>query len=134
MLQPTLRLGEAVKKAHEGVKKRSNKLLDYDQARSKARRASNDTMKQQRAGVEEQTAKKVFDQLDETLKQDLPKLYQVIDGVLNDSIEAANKLQGLLGREVADGLLYIPEPSTSGVEISEVLEKVKTLRIATQIV
>jgi hypothetical protein len=38
IIQPTVRLSESVKKAQEQVKKRQNKLLDYDQARAKVKK------------------------------------------------------------------------------------------------
>lgn len=133
MIQPTVRLGEAIKKAQEGIKKRSNKLLDYDQARSKSKRAANDLSKQQKLEAEEQASKRAFEQLDEVLKADLPKLQQVTERVLQESIASANKLQALFAREVSDGLQYIPEPPDAHhQQMTNAMDTIRQLRIASQ--
>lgn len=129
-MQPTLRLSEAIKKAQEAVKKRSNKLLDYDQARSKSKRNTPDLSKQQRAEAEEQAVRQAFDQIDEALRHDLPILYQATDGMLDESTRAAMILQGLLVNEVFDGLSFVPEPQESNMEIGRAIDKIKSLQIA----
>lgn len=111
------------------MKRRANKLLDYDQARSKTKRA--DSLKQEKALAEEEQSKRAFEQLDHCLKHDLPILYEVVEGVMRESEEAGRRLQGLLGKEVADGLAFIPDPTSPGQhQMETAMNKIQSLRIA----
>jgi hypothetical protein len=76
-------------------------------------------------------AQKTFELLDESLKHDLPILYKVAEGVIEESEEAAAKLQRLLAKEVVDGLAFIPDPQAHrSNDISEALGTIRALRIA----
>ena len=113
------------------MKKRANKLLDYDQARSRARNAKDGKLESRQR--DEMAAKRAFEQLDDSLRHDLPILYESTDGILRDSSKAASRLETVLLQEIVDGLAYIPDapnPTTTQNDMHGTMEQIKSLRIA----
>lgn len=82
--------------------------------------------------AEEESARRAFEQLDDSLKHDLPILYDVVEGVMRESEAAASRLQGLLAKEVADGLAFIHDPPRTGPQdqIQAAMNTIRSLRIA----
>ncbi|EPS37630.1 hypothetical protein H072_8647 [Dactylellina haptotyla CBS 200.50] len=82
---------------HTGIKKRNNKLIDYDAMRSKVKKLvekpDNDPTKLPRAEKEASMAKEIYEALNEQLQTELPKLIELRVPYLDPSFEALVKIQ-----------------------------------------
>lgn len=80
-----------------GIKKRNNKLLDYDSMRSKVKKLvdkpDKDPSKLPRAEREAELAKTAYEQLNEQLFTELPQLIDLRVPYLDPSFEALVKIQ-----------------------------------------
>ncbi|BGP13254.1 hypothetical protein JCM10213_004976 [Rhodosporidiobolus nylandii] len=79
------------------ISKRQKKLLDYDAARSKARKlgekASEDPIKLRAAEAEEEQAREIFSAIDDQLREELPQLLDLRIPYLDPSFECMVRLQ-----------------------------------------
>jgi hypothetical protein len=80
-----------------GIKKRNNKLLDHDAMRAKVKKLTEkpdkDPTKLPRAQRESDMAKEAYEQLNEQLFDELPKLIDLRVPYLDPSFEALVKIQ-----------------------------------------
>jgi len=80
-----------------GIKKRNNKLLDYDAMRAKVKKLvekpDKDVTKLPRAEKETEMAKAAYEQLNEQLFSELPQLIDLRVPYLDPSFEALVKIQ-----------------------------------------
>ncbi|KNE54395.1 hypothetical protein AMAG_00369 [Allomyces macrogynus ATCC 38327] len=96
---------------NEAIKKRNNKLLDYDAVRSKHRKMVekplDDPTRLPRAEDEVVEAKRVYESLNTPLKEELPQLIGLRVPYLEPSFEALLKIQYAHCREAVDRLAAI---------------------------
>ncbi|KAJ3367140.1 hypothetical protein GGF32_000202 [Allomyces javanicus] len=96
---------------NEAIKKRNNKLLDYDSVRSKHRKMVekplDDPTRLPRAEDEVVEAKRVYESLNTPLKEELPQLIGLRVPYLEPSFEALLKIQYAHCREAVDRLAAI---------------------------
>ncbi|KAJ3371018.1 hypothetical protein GGF31_003748 [Allomyces arbusculus] len=96
---------------NEAIKKRNNKLLDYDAVRSKHRKMVekplDDPTRLPRAEDEVVEAKRVYESLNTPLKEELPQLIGLRVPYLEPSFEALLKIQYAHYREAVDRLAAI---------------------------
>jgi len=97
VLEPISRFCAYFPDINECVKKRANKLLDYDAMRSKVKKLvekpDQDPTKLPRAEKEAAAAKDVYEALNEQLQTELPKLIELRVPYLDPSFEALVKIQ-----------------------------------------
>lgn len=97
VLEPIGKLCSYWPEINNALSKRHKKLLDYDAARSKARKLSDkpsdDTTKLPRAEQESETAREVFEAMDEQLRNDLPQILDLRIPYLDPSFECMVRMQ-----------------------------------------
>ncbi|KAG9779769.1 BAR-domain-containing protein, partial [Aureobasidium melanogenum] len=97
VLEPISRFCAYFPDINECIKKRNNKLLDYDSMRSKVKRLvekpDKDVTKLPRAEKEAEMAKQAYEQLNEQLLDELPQLIDMRVPYLDPSFEALVKIQ-----------------------------------------
>ncbi|RMZ78606.1 hypothetical protein DV738_g3756, partial [Chaetothyriales sp. CBS 135597] len=97
VLEPITRFCAYFPDINECIKKRNNKLLDYDSMRSKVKRLvekpDKDVTKLPRAEREAEVAKQAYEQLNEQLFTELPQLIDLRVPYLDPSFEALVKIQ-----------------------------------------
>ncbi|EXJ87628.1 hypothetical protein A1O3_04589 [Capronia epimyces CBS 606.96] len=97
VLEPISRFCAYFPDINECIKKRNNKLLDYDSMRSKVKKLvekpDKDVTKLPRAEKEAEMAKQAYEQLNEQLLDELPQLIDLRVPYLDPSFEALVKIQ-----------------------------------------
>ncbi|OAL30652.1 protein hob3 [Fonsecaea nubica] len=97
VLEPISRFCAYFPDINECIKKRNNKLLDYDSMRSKVKKLvekpDKDVTKLPRAEKEAEMAKQAYEQLNEQLFTELPQLIDLRVPYLDPSFEALVKIQ-----------------------------------------
>jgi bridging integrator 3 len=97
VLEPISRFCAYFPDINECIKKRNNKLLDYDAMRSKVKKLvekpDKDVTKLPRAEREAEVAKQAYEQLNEQLFTELPQLIDLRVPYLDPSFEALVKIQ-----------------------------------------
>ena len=97
VLEPISRFCAYFPDINECIKKRNNKLLDYDAMRSKVKKLvekpDKDVTKLPRAEREAEVAKSAYEQLNEQLFNELPQLIDLRVPYLDPSFEALVKIQ-----------------------------------------
>ncbi|RMZ90766.1 hypothetical protein DV736_g2016, partial [Chaetothyriales sp. CBS 134916] len=97
VLEPITRFCAYFPDINECIKKRNNKLLDYDSMRSKVKKLvekpDKDVTKLPRAEREAEVAKQAYEQLNEQLFTELPQLIDLRVPYLDPSFEALVKIQ-----------------------------------------
>ncbi|GAA6000827.1 hypothetical protein JCM10207_004678 [Rhodosporidiobolus poonsookiae] len=97
VLDPIGKMCAHLPEVGNAISKRQKKLLDYDAARSKARKlgekSSEDPIKLRAAETEEEQAREIFTAIDEHLKEELPQLLDLRIPYLDPSFECMVRLQ-----------------------------------------
>lgn len=97
VLDPIGRFCSYFPDVNECIKKRNNKLLDYDAMRAKVKKLvekpDKDVSKLPRAEREAEVAKQAYDQLNDQLSTELPQLIDLRVPYLDPSFEALVKIQ-----------------------------------------
>ncbi|RKP10772.1 hypothetical protein THASP1DRAFT_27427 [Thamnocephalis sphaerospora] len=149
VLDPITRYCALFPEVNEAVRKRHNKLLDYDSARSKVRKLaekpSDDQTKMPRAEAQMRQAQEVYEALNTQLTAELPKLVDLRVPYLDPSFEALVKLQHRFSDESQKRLqqMQMPFPTdekavggsedydeaSSSNELDHVLQEMRELSI-----
>ncbi|VVT45577.1 uncharacterized protein SAPINGB_P000799 [Magnusiomyces paraingens] len=97
VLEPITRFCAYFQDINEAIKKRNHKMMDYDALRSKVKRLtekpSDDVTKLPRLEKDLAFSKEVYDQLNNQLSDELPKLIDLRVPYLDPSFEALVKIQ-----------------------------------------
>lgn len=95
VLEPIGKFAAHLPEVNNAISKRQKKLLDYDAARSKARKLAekDDAIKLRAAEAEEEQTRAVFEALDAQLKEELPQLLDLRVPYLDPSFECMVRLQ-----------------------------------------
>ncbi|KAI8057908.1 putative BAR adaptor protein RVS161 [Syncephalis plumigaleata] len=142
VLNPIGRYCALFPEVNDAVRKRHNKLLDYDAARSKVRKLtekpSDDPSKLPRAEANMRQSQEIYDALNSQLITELPKLVDLRVPYLDPSFEALVKLQHRFSSESHDRLqsLQIPGASSDGTnlrqndgELAQIMQEMRELSI-----
>ncbi|RKP27507.1 hypothetical protein SYNPS1DRAFT_12576 [Syncephalis pseudoplumigaleata] len=142
VLNPIGRYCALFPEVNEAIRKRHNKLLDYDSARSKVRKLtekpSDDPSKLPRAEMNMRQSQEVYDALNSQLVAELPKLVDLRVPYLDPSFEALVKLQHRFSSESHERLqaLRIPAASdnTGGArqsdgDLAQIMQEMRELSI-----
>lgn len=145
VLEPISRFCAYFPDINECIKKRNNKLLDYDSMRAKvkklAEKPDKDVSKLPRAEKETEMAKAAYEQLNEQLYNELPQLINLRVPYLDPSFEALVKIQLRFCAEAYTRMAQVQEyldPETreeyaQGLmdsRVEEALDEIRSLSIA----
>ncbi|BGP53173.1 hypothetical protein JCM8202_003689 [Rhodotorula sphaerocarpa] len=95
ILEPIGKFAAHLPEVNNAISKRSKKLLDYDAARSKSRKAAekDDAIKLRAAESEEEQTRAIYEALDAQLREELPQLLDLRVPYLDPSFECMVRLQ-----------------------------------------
>lgn len=97
ILDPVTKFANYFNEIDEAIKKRSHKKIDYDQCKAKVRRLidkpAKDAAKLPRAEKELATAKEIFEELNQQLKEEVPQLISLRVPFYDPSFESLVKIQ-----------------------------------------
>ncbi|KAI9183821.1 BAR adaptor protein Hob3 [Blastocladiella emersonii ATCC 22665] len=121
VIDPLSRFCEYFPDYNEAIRKRNNKLLDYDAVRSKHRKLvekpADDPTRLPKAEEEVAEAKRVFEALNRPLKDELPELIALRTSYLEPTFEALVKLQNAYCHEAVARLTTLqPHLAAAGVQ------------------
>jgi len=137
--QPIARFCAYFPHINDAIKKREKKLLDYDSQRAKVRKlidkpSSDDPNKLSRAEEVSNTARELYESLNNQLITELPRLIDLRVHYLDPTFEALVKVQLKFCQESYDSLSslqdYFPSnDSPVDIRVDEVLQKMRDLAI-----
>ncbi|KAH8602464.1 protein hob3, partial [Bisporella sp. PMI_857] len=145
VIEPIARFTAYFPDVNECIKKRNNKMIDYDAMRAKvkklAEKPDKDVTKLPRAEKEEAMAKAAYEQLNEQLFSELPQLIDLRVPYLDPSFEALVKIQLRFCAEVYSRMAQVQQyldPDTReqyaqgqlDTRVEEVLEEIRGLSIS----
>jgi hypothetical protein len=128
-----------------GIKKRNNKLLDYDRVRAQVKRLTEkpdkDVTKLPRTEKEAEMTRAAYDQLNEQLFNELPQLIELRVPYLDPSFEALVKIQLRFCAEAYSRMAQVQQyldPDTRDqyangnldARVEQVLQEIRELSIA----
>ncbi|CAB4434312.1 unnamed protein product [Rhizophagus irregularis] len=137
--EPIGRLCDYFPDINEAIKRRNNKLLDYDKQRAKARKLiekpPDDTTKLPRAEQAANEAREMYESLNNQLCTELPKLIDLRVPYIDPTFEALVKIQLKFSQESYDSLNslknHFPPNSEGPVDnnVDAVLQQMRDLAI-----
>jgi hypothetical protein len=136
ILMPLDRCIAQMQALEEALKKRAKKLLDYDDARSRAMKLESKTTadgrKVEKAKAEETQARIVFESLQNEIVQALPKINQSREMVLAQARECFRDINGRLAADVAKFLTpetQAPRKCNLDGQVTAAMDTIRALQI-----